>query len=451
MTAQAMPSGIGSPSISAPRFLTEPSDVTVAAGSKEWLTYCMAFMIYSLSVQYSLFFMKPLDCVPVAIAGMGGLYRCFPGVIEMIRIGFQLEFARVFGVCAAGWLMAISISAFAAPKPATPVFVTEAKLATIEDRIEALGTLRANESVELTASVTETVTAINFDDGDRVTAGQVLVEMTDDEEHAQLKEARVTVDEARRQYQRIKSLRKQQSASESELDQQRREWEASRARLTAIESRLADRLIRAPFAGVVGLRNISIGALVEPGDLITTLDDDSLMKLDFSVPAVYLAALTPGMPVSAGTRAWQDRDFQGRVKSVDSRVDPVTRTVIVRALLPNPDHVLRPGMLMQVELQSREREAIVIPEESLVAQGQKQFVFVVDRADSTAQRREVRIGTRRPGEVEIVEGLAVGELIITDGTLKVRPGSKVSIRAMDDGTTGLHQLLEQPAAVTSAP
>ncbi len=255
----------------------------------------------------------------------------------------------------------------AAPKPPTPVFVTEVELATIEDRIEALGTLRANESVELTASVTETVTAINFDDGDRVEAGQVLVEMTDDEEHAQLEEARVTVDEARRQYQRIKSLRKQQSASESELDQQRRVWEASRARLTAIESRLADRLIRAPFAGVVGLRNISIGALVEPGDLITTLDDDSVMKLDFSVPAVYLATLETGMPVSAGTRAWQGRDFKGRVKSIDSRVDPVTRTVIVRALLPNPDHVLRPGMLMQVELQSQQREAIVIPEECLVA------------------------------------------------------------------------------------
>ena len=122
--------------------------------------------------------------------------------------------------------------------------------------------------------------------------------------------------------------------------------------------------------------------------------------------------------------------------------------MIVRALLPNPDHALRPGMLMQVELQSQLREAIVIPEESLVAKGQKQFVYVVDRTDKTAQRREVRIGTRRPGEVEVVDGLAVGELIITDGTLKVRPGNKVSIRAMDDGTTRLHQLLEQPVPET---
>jgi len=337
----------------------------------------------------------------------------------------------------------IGIAAAAPPAP-TPVFVTKAEIQSIEDRIEALGTLRANESVELTASVTETVTAISFDDGDRVEAGQVLVEMTSGEEHAQLDEARVTVDEAERQYQRIKSLRAQQSASESQLDEQRRVWEASRARLAAIESRLADRLIRAPFAGVVGLRNVSVGALVTPGDLITTLDDDSVMKLDFPVPAVYLAIIRPEMTVKAVTRTWQGRIFEGRVKSIDSRVDPVTRTVIVRALLSNPDHALRPGMLMQVELFSAQRQVIVLPEECLVAEGQKQFVFVVSADDNTVQRRQVRIGTRRPGEVEIVEGLTDGELVITDGTLKVRPGAQVSIRAVDDGTTPLHQLLEQP-------
>ncbi len=368
----------------------------------------------------------------------------------MTRIRPQLVWLRALG----GWLFSglifASVAVAAAPKQATPVFVTETKLATIEDRIEALGTLRARESVEVTASVTEIVTAINFDDGDRVIKGHVLVEMTSDEEHAQLEEARVTVDEARRQYERIKSLRKQQSASESQLDEQRRVWEANQARLTAIESRLADRLIRAPFAGIVGLRNISVGALVEPGDIITTLDDDGVMKLDFPVPAVYLSALVPGMSVDASTRAWQGRRFEGKVRSIGSRVDPVTRTVTVRALLPNTDQALRPGMLMQVELQSQPRQSIVIPEECLVAQGQKQYVYVVDPADSTAQRREVRIGTRRPGEVEIVEGLTVGELVITDGTLKVRPGKKVSIRAIDDGTTGLHELLEQPAAVKPA-
>ena len=339
-----------------------------------------------------------------------------------------------------------------AQPPATPVFVFRAHAVTIEDRIEALGTLRANESVELTSSVTETVTALHFDDGDRVATGQVLVEMTSDEEHAQLEEARATVAEARRQYERIRSLREKQTAAESLLDQRHREWQTGRARLAAIESRLADRLLRAPFAGVVGLRNVSVGALVEPGDLITTLDDDSLMKLDFSVPAIYLGILAPELSVAATTRAWNGRRFEGRVKSIDSRVDPVTRTVVVRALLANPDHALRPGMLMQVELLNREREAIVIPEECLVPQGERQFLFVVDpAADNRVERREVRTGTRRPGEVEIVDGLATGELVITDGTLKVRDGGKVTIRALDDGTTPIHELLEPGQADTPAP
>jgi len=386
-----------------------------------------------------------MHCFIVAITCLGLMAGRFPGDADLIQV-CPLSFMPVISRYLVIGLFIFSGLAVAGPPAETPVFVTETKLAIIEDRIEALGTLRANESVELTASVTETVTAINFDDGDRVKAGQVLVQMTNDEEQAQLREARVTVDEAKRQYERIKSLRAQQSASESQLDEQQRVWEANRARLAAIESRLADRLLRAPFAGVVGLRNVSIGALVEPGDVITTLDDDSVMKLDFSVPSVYLAALVPDMPVTAITRAWQGQLFEGRVKSINSRVDPVTRTVIVRALLSNPDHALRPGMLMQVELQSQRREAIIIPEECLVAQGQKQFVYVVDRTDKKVERREVRIGTRRPGEVEIIEGLVVGELVITDGTLKVRPGNKVSIRAKDDGTTKLHQLLKQPAA-----
>jgi membrane fusion protein (multidrug efflux system) len=352
---------------------------------------------------------------------------------------------------AAGFLLDTASAASGEPTE-IPVFVTQARQVSIADRIEALGTLRANESVELTTSVTETVTSLHFDDGDRVAAGQVLVEMTSGEEHAQLAEAKATVAEARRQYERIKSLRETQTAAESLLDQRRREWETGRARLAAIESRLADRLVRAPFAGVVGLRNISVGTLVEPGDLITTLDDDSVMKLDFSVPALYLGILTPGQPVTAGTRAWEGRQFEGSVKSIDSRVDPVTRTVIVRALLPNPDHILRPGMLMQVELLNRRRQAIVIPEECLVPQGERQFVFVVDTsAGNTVERREIRIGTRRPGEVEVVDGLTVGERVITDGTLKVRAGSKVTIRAVDDGITPIHELLESTPADISTP
>jgi membrane fusion protein (multidrug efflux system) len=309
------------------------------------------------------------------------------------------------------------------------------------DRVEALGTLKANESVTVTANVTETVSAIHFEDGQRVEEGQILVEMTNAEEHALLEEALARVSEAERQYDRVAALVSQRSASESLLDERRRDLDTARAVLVAIESRLADRLVKAPFDGVLGLRNISPGALVEPGDMIATLDDDGTMKLDFAVPAVFLPHLQPGLAIVARARAFGDRRFEGEIRSVDSRVDPVTRSIRVRALIPNPDRTLKPGLLMQVELLRNPRDALVVPESALLHQGRDHYVMRIAEGD-VAERRQVRIGARRPGEVEIVDGLAAGDLVITHGNDKVRPGQPVRVTAVDDGGTPLQELLE---------
>ena len=348
-----------------------------------------------------------------------------------------------------GWLIT-GVAVAAAPP--TPVIVSAVRSVPFEDRIEALGTLRANESLALTASVTETVSALYFDDGDRVIQGKVLVEMTSAEEHALLNEARALANEAERQYRRVQSLATQGTASKSLLDERGREWETARARLVAIESRLSDRLIKAPFAGVVGLRNISVGALVEPGDLITTLDDDAVMKLDLAVPSVYLSSLTPGLEVTATTRAYGETAFAGKVRSIDSRVDPVTRSVLVRVMVPNQDRLLKPGMLMQVVLRQDPRQAIVVPEAALMPIGRDQFVLLAVPQESghKVERRQLRIGSRRPGEVEVLEGLRPGELVITHGTMRVRPGQDVKVRAIDDGSKPLAEMLKgKPKAVGS--
>lgn len=334
--------------------------------------------------------------------------------------------------------------------PRVPVIASPVAELAFEDRIEALGTVRANESVALTASVTETVSALHFDDGDRVEAGQVLVEMTSAEEHAQLTEALALADEAQRQYRRVQSLATQGTASKSLLDERGREWQTARARLTAIESRLSDRLIKAPFAGVVGLRNISVGALVEPGDLITTLDDDAVMKLDLAVPSVYLSNLVQGLPIVARTRVFEGREFSGKVRSVDSRIDPVSRSVVVRVLLPNPDRLLKPGLLMQVTLRKNPRQTLVVPEAALMPVGRDQFVLVAVPADEghRAERREVKVGARRPGEVEVLQGLREGELVITHGNMQARPGQAVEVRAVAEGHEPLVELLgAKPGAV----
>jgi membrane fusion protein (multidrug efflux system) len=339
--------------------------------------------------------------------------------------------------------LALPMLSPAAAQPAAPVILKEVRRDRFVDRVEALGTLRANESVDLTATVSETVTDIHFEDGQRVAQGDILAEMTSREEHALLEEAISTVTEAKSQYERVRPLAQRGSASQSLLEQRRREYETARARLQAIESRLRDRLVIAPFDGVVGLRNISVGTFIEPGDLITTLDDDSVMKLDFTVPAVHLATLRPGLPIEARSAAFPGREFQGTVTSIDSRIDPVTRSITGRAVLENPERVLKPGLLMSLVLLKNPRDALVVPEEALIPSGQQNHVLVVDpgATQPVAQRRPVTIGARRPGEVEIREGLEAGEFVVIHGPLRARPGQPVAVTAVATGSESLQDLL----------
>ena len=325
----------------------------------------------------------------------------------------------------------------------TPVIVAEATSEKLHDRVEVLGTLRANETVEITATITDTITLLHFDDGQQVAAGDILVEMTSAEEHAQLEEELSKVAEARKQYERLAPVVKKGAASQTLLDQRERELATAQARYKAIESRLQDRLIMAPFDGVVGLRNISTGALVEPGDLITTLDDISVMKLDFTVPTVFLATLKRGITIEARSPVFLDQVFTGTVKSINSRVDPATRSIVARAIINNPDGKLKPGLLMTVELLKNPREGVVIPEEALIPLGRTNFVVVVDQSKTpaTAERREVQIGTRNFGTVEILEGLAAGELVVTHGNTRVRPNQEVTILSVDDTDKPLKSLL----------
>lgn len=332
----------------------------------------------------------------------------------------------------------------AAAAPA-PVIVVAARTDRFVDRVEALGTLRANESVNLTANVTEMVTAIHFTDGQRVTAGEILMEMTSREEHALIEEAQAAAAEARRQYERVRAGAEDGAISQMQVDQRRRESDTAAARLRAIQSRLSDRLVTAPFSGVLGLRNISVGALITPGDIISTLDDDSVMKLDFTVPATFLATMKPGIPVVARAAAFPDRTFEGTVTGVETRIDPATRSVTARALLPNPDRILKPGLLMQIDLLKNPRNALVLAEEALIPTGGDNHVLVVDEtADPpVARRRKVVVGARRTGEVEILEGVAPGELVVTHGTLRARDGQPVKIIARDSGGRPLSELLDQ--------
>ncbi|HUQ09185.1 MAG TPA: efflux RND transporter periplasmic adaptor subunit [Steroidobacteraceae bacterium] len=294
----------------------------------------------------------------------------------------------------------------------------------LSQKLEALGNARANESVDISSKTSNVVAAVRFRDGERVRVGQVLVQLDDAQTRADVAAAQAAVTESESQYNRSRELLNTQVLSKSQFEQLEATLKSNRAKLQAAQARLEDTVIRAPFSGRVGLRRVSVGTLISPGDVITTLDDTSVIKLDFSVPETYVSTLREGLSVRATAPAYPGRSFVGKVASIDSRVDMNTRSVVVRALLANEDGALKPGMFLNVALSKDERETLVIPEEALTPEAEKQFVFVV--ADGKAARREVRIGGRSPGNVEIVTGLDAGERVIVEGTQKVRDGAPVN-------------------------
>jgi membrane fusion protein (multidrug efflux system) len=285
--------------------------------------------------------------------------------------------------------------------------------------------------VTLTANLTDTVRRINFQDGDYVEAGAVLVELTSEEEQAQLEEARASLEEARRQLTRLEDLGRRGIAAASDVDEARAGAEGAQARLNTVLARLRDRVIRAPFSGLLGFREVSTGTLVTPGTAIATLDDVAQIKLDFTVPETALGLLASGGTIYARSAAWGDREFAGIIRTVGSRVDPVTRAATVRAIVPNADRLLRPGMLLTVRILGQEREALVVSEKAIVQTGADSFVFTVD-GESKARRTPVSLGLRQFGTVEVVAGLREGDVVITEGIIKIRDGGQVRVELPDD-------------------
>lgn len=304
-----------------------------------------------------------------------------------------------------------------------PVLVQAATRENFADTVEALGTTRAAESINVSSRVSNMITAISFEEGEHVEAGEVLIELESSEARADLAAAQATLVESRSQYQRSRELLRTQAVSESRVEELEAIMRANEAALAAAEARLQDHRIRAPFAGTLGLRRVSIGTLVTPGTVITTLDDNSTMLLDFDVPETYLGSLAVGQTLTANSAAYPETDFNGVVATIDSRVDPVTRAVTVRARLPNTDRLLKPGMFMTVRVLRETANLLLLPEQALVPQQSRQFVFVIE--DGLAQMREVVIGRRAPGKVEILEGLREGEVVVVEGVQRLTDGTPV--------------------------
>jgi membrane fusion protein (multidrug efflux system) len=311
----------------------------------------------------------------------------------------------------------------AAVNPAVAVVTAEARIEPMGVEIEAVGTTRANESVQVTSRASNIITAIRFNEGDVVQQGAVLVEMDDRQAQATLAGAEAALVRSKSQYDRGRDLSARQAMSAADLEQTESQLKADQARVNAARANVADTVIRAPFKGRTGFRQVSVGSYVIAGTPITTLDDTSVIKLDFTVPETYLFVLRRGLPVKASTTGLPDRIFAGEVTNIESRVDPVTRSITVRAELPNPEGLLRQGMFMTVSLQGQVEPTLLVPEEALVPERGRTYVFVV--RNNVVERHEVKTGKRRPGDVEIVEGIAEHDRVVVEGTQNVRDGTLV--------------------------
>ncbi len=310
------------------------------------------------------------------------------------------------------------------------VFAETVREETFANRIEAIGTLEPNERVELTLNAADRVTAIYFDDGERVRKGKTLLSLAQREQTAIVEGAEAEVEQARQQLDRLTPLASEGAVSQSELDIARRNAASADAQLRAVQSRQKDRVLVAPFDGVLGFRQVSVGSYVRPGDVVATLIDDSVMKLDFSVPSRFLRALRPELEVSASSGDLPGMAFTGKVASVDNAIDPVTRSVRVRALVPNTDGLLKAGMFINVVLLAEPRKALSVPEEALQPVGPRTFIWTIAKTDKgpVGRRVEITPGQRQNGRVEIIAGLSAGDQVISEGSLRVREGGPVIIR-----------------------
>ena len=314
----------------------------------------------------------------------------------------------------------------AGARPATPVIVSSPFEYEFADRLEAIGSANANESVVIAARVTKLVDRVRFKDGQAIRAGETIVELESHEERAQLAQARATRADAKLRFDRVADLARRGTESQSRYDEVRTALDAADARVEEIQARLADLRIRAPFSGVLGLREVSPGTLLKPGDRITTLDDVDRIKLDFSVPETFLSMLAPGLVVKTQVATYPGRSFSGRVVAIDSRVDPDTRAVRVRAEIENTDHAIRPGMLLSLVLEANPERTLALAEQALVPSGSRQFVVVLDSEDKP-NRVEVQIGRRVPGFVEIRSGISAGDRVVIDGATLIPPGGIVKV------------------------
>lgn len=330
-------------------------------------------------------------------------------------------------VLAAGLVMAASAPAMAQDKPqGLPVEAVPVRTQAMSDELLVVGSLLANESTVIRPEIAGRVEEISFEEGGSAQKGQLLVKLDDDSRAAELKRAEANLNLSRRNFNRAEELYRRQNLPVSSRDEALAKLRADEAALELAQVNMDKTTLLAPFTGLLGLRQVSVGDYIGAGDPIVSLEDVDPIKVDFRVPEVFAHRLKTGQAIRMTVDAVPGETFEGTVYAIDPQIDVQGRSVLLRARVPNEDGPLRPGMFARVTLVLDERpNALVVPEEALIPQGTSQMVFKV--VDGMVEAQPVTIGQRRKGTVEVTEGLSEGDTVITAGQIKVRPGQPVTV------------------------
>ncbi len=305
------------------------------------------------------------------------------------------------------------------------VKMTPVLLAEFIESVEALGTARANEQVVITSKYSDLVDEVYFDDGQFVKKGAPLIRLNNQEELAKVNELTANLSESQAHLKRLSELLASRATSASLVEQQAAQTKAIEAQLASAKARLSDLTIRAPFSGVLGFRQVSKGAYVDAGKTITSLDDSSLIKVDFHLPERLLTHINVGQQISAKNTAYKSKEFIGKITAIGSRIDSNTRTIKVRASINNENQKLHPGMLLNISVLLQVENILQLPESSIIPIENSHYVFT--EKEGKAFRKAIEIGRRQPGVVEVISGLKEGEQVVVEGALKLRDGATVSI------------------------
>jgi membrane fusion protein (multidrug efflux system) len=315
-----------------------------------------------------------------------------------------------------------------AAKPGLPVKAEPVKVSKVSDDVSAVGSLMAEESVVIRPEIDGRIVGLHFQEGQAVAGGTRLVTIDSSEYEAQLAAQRADLKTEEQRLVRTKELHEQNFISKDALDVQLGNVARLKAHVDEAESRVAKTVIRAPFSGILGLRQVSPGAYVKKGDDIVRLENVSSIKVDFQIPETYLSKVRPNQEIAVRVEAYPNEEFKGRVYAIEPVVDERTRTIAMRARIPNRGFKLKPGMFVRVAVTLDTRpNAVVVPEEAIWPQGTDSFVFRV--VDGKALMTKVTIGNRQPGSVEILKGLAANDVVVTDGQIKLRDGAPVKVIA----------------------